>query len=403
MEIVNPVSGSIIKIIITLMLWVSFFSALSYTIENYNRIKIKTPKISQIIYLLLIVWNVINILRSLLDGNVSIKTMFGNPTTSLSLLIPIVGSFGIFQTNLTSFRKILFSLLILGFIAVPISFPFIWSQNLLFMSIYFVLFSGSIFLIPTILYEKKLNKLMILLSCPIMIIFIAPEVRTILLRDILLLIPVISIYIFQKFHLKIIFSLSLLTLLIPLYLLYDVYKSDKSIFQSMSELSDSEETDDTRTFLYQELFADLIKTKSLIAGKGAYSTYYSEYFSNNEGDSDTRMNVEVAFLETFLRGGIIAVILNLSLFVYAIYISFFKSNNYYSIAIGYFLLVHVLLWFVEDILSFSIYNFIVWFCVGLCLNNQFRKLTNKELTVLINKKLNENFNRYTFIQSRAIH
>ena len=383
--IVNPADGSMIKVAITLLIWLSFFAAFIYTINNCSLIKKNMPETALLIFLLLIAWNVINIFRSVLEGTGSLKTMFGNSFTSLSLLIPFVMSFGIFQTNLKSFRKILLSFLTIGFLASPIVIPLLISHNFFFFSIYFVLFFGTIFLIPTLFYETNWHKLIIISASLIMIIFLTPDVRTNLIRDLLLLIAAFCIYIYQKIHLKIILKLSILTLLIPIYLLYDGYKSENSIFQLISGDSYSEATVDTRTFLYQEVFIDMINTNSVISGKGANSSYYSEFFSISSGVSANRLTVEVGILAILLKGGIIAVILNITLFVYAIWLSFFKSNNYYATAMGYFLLIHVILLFLENFVAYSLYNFIVWFCVGICLNIEFRTLNNNQIAKLLMK------------------
>lgn len=181
-------------------------------------------------------------------------------------------------------------------------------------------------------------------------------------------------------------------ILIPFYFLYEGVISKNSVFQRISSGNGTEITADTRTFLYEEVITDLIKSKTLLIGKGANSTYFSEYFTLNEGDTNKRLTVEVGFLSLLLKGGIIAVILNFLIFFYAIFLVFFRSNNYYAIALGYFLLVHVVLIFVENVTAYSLYNFIVWFCVGFCLNNKFRQLNNKQIKVLINGKSLREFN-----------
>jgi hypothetical protein len=382
--IINPADGSMIKFVISLLIWLSFFSAFIYAIKKYNLIKKNIPPSILLVFLFLSTWNIINIFRSFMEGTATLKTMFGNSFTSLSLLIPVAMVFGIFHTNLRSFRKILFSFLTIGLLVSPLGIPFLLSQNFFFFSIYFILIFGTIFLIPTLFYETILHKLIIVSSCLIMIILVTPDVRANFLRVILLLLTAICIYLYQKLHLKIILKLSFVMLVIPFYLLYIGYKSETSIFQAISKYSDSNETFDTRTFLYQEVLLDLKNTNSLIAGKGANGSYFSEYFLTHPGDSDTRLTVEVGILTILLKGGIIAVILNIYLFIYAIYLSLFRSNNYYAIAMGYFLLIHVILLFIENIVSYSLYNFIVWFCVGLCLNNHFRTLTSDQITILIN-------------------
>ena len=121
---------------------------------------------------------------------------------------------------------------------------------------------------------------------------------------------------------------------------------------------------DTRTFLYKEVLDDLILSENLIFGKGSSGTYYSEYFQNTGDDTDTRLTVEVGVLSLLLKGGLISLFINLLVFLYASFLAVFKfKENPFMRWIGYFLIVHVLLLFVENLISFNLYNVILWFFV----------------------------------------
>jgi len=122
----------------------------------------------------------------------------------------------------------------------------------------------------------------------------------------------------------------------------------------------------------------------MIIGKGANGRYYSDYFSTVEGDSPIRLNIEVGFLGLLLKGGMIAVILNLMLLIIAIYHAFFKSKNIFIVSIGFILLVHTILLFVENVISYSNYNFIIWYFIGICLSQKIRMLNNNQIKVILN-------------------
>jgi len=139
--------------------------------------------------------------------------------------------------------------------------------------------------------------------------------------------------------------------------------------------------------LYFEVFKDLLENNQLITGKGASGTYYSEYFRTAEGDSDTRLTVEVGLLAILLKGGLIAVFINLLILFIAIYLAFFRSKNFYVIGVGYMLFIHTIILFIENLSSFSSYNFIIWIFIGVCLSKEIRNLSNQQIkNILFNEK-----------------
>lgn len=402
MPLLNPANGSVLKAIITLLLYTSFINAVLFLYTNFHVFMLKFGRLAIALIFLLLSWNIIVIVRGVFSENVEIYTVLGNPYTSLSLLIPFVFAFGLKENIIKILRKYLYFLLDVGIYFMPIiiiNFFFWENKTLNIVFLYF--FFGTILLQPTFIFENKKNKFKIILSVLLMTFFVAIESRAAFLRSVLLIfIPVLSFYLYRLFKLKSIFKLSILILLVPIFFLYQGILSEQSIFQKLS--GDSEMSTDTRTFLYTEVIGDLVKTKSLLMGKGSSAHYYSEYFASTGGDSSSRLTVEVGFLTMLLKGGIIAVFLNFLIFIYAIYLAFVKSNNYYSIALGYFLIVHFFLLFIENLIAYNMYNFLVWFVVGLLLNKNFRSLNNKQINMLIDEK-QQNLNRNTLIQSRSIH
>jgi hypothetical protein len=140
---------------------------------------------------------------------------------------------------------------------------------------------------------------------------------------------------------------------------------------------------DTRTFLYREVFDDLMLNDQWLTGKGSGGTYFSPYFLHVGADIDRRFTAEVGIVALLLKGGLIAVFLNLSLFLIAIFLAFYRANNYYVMAVGFMLLVHVFILFAENLVSYNLYNFAVWFFVGVCLSSDIRSLNGNQIKDLL--------------------
>ncbi|MBN2730616.1 MAG: hypothetical protein JXR53_15435 [Bacteroidales bacterium] len=207
------------------------------------------------------------------------------------------------------------------------------------------------------------------------------ESRAMMIRIPLFLICLTAIIIYRKLKSRSVLFLSFVVVFLPFIWFYTSINDNQSLFARYSE--EVFNTQDNRTFLYTEVFDDLLKTKTIIQGKGASGTYYSPTMRIAKVDSKNRPNVEVGILAILLKGGIIAVFLTSILIIYAIYLAFFKTNNIYTIAIGYLLLIHFVILFVENLVQFNTYNFLIWYFIGICLNGQVREMTDQEIFNLV--------------------
>lgn len=148
------------------------------------------------------------------------------------------------------------------------------------------------------------------------------------------------------------------------------------------ESSTSNIADDTRTFLYKEVFYSMVKrNSSFIFGEGGSAGYQTDYFSDAVLNQKGRYRSEVGFLNTFLYSGVVGVLLySLVLFVPAYY-AINRSNNRLCKMIGLFLAARWSLSFVEEIAQFDMNFFFLWLMIGLCLSNRFRALTDAQMAI----------------------
>ena len=379
---------SLLKLTITFCLWLSVIISIFYFVKKYKKLKLCLPNFSFKILLFIITLNIVSIIRSLLFSDELITTTLGNIYTSLALLTPFFIVFFLNKKNIIEMRRYFFSLLRLGIVISLFYFVIPSLQVNELSRILLLLFLPSIFLATTIIFESNSKKKLIIIS--LLLLFYNSYLlsnRTMMIREILLILIIPLTYFLNHFNSKFSLKVFYLLLMIPFYFLINSYNSEQSaIAQNLSIISDQEMNDDTRTFLYIEVLEDLIVNDSFLFGKGSSGTYFSPYFNTQAGSSDTRLTVEVGILAILLKTGFLGLILNLLLLLNAIYYALFKSKNLFVTAIGLMLGLHFFILFVENIISYSIYNLCIWFFIGLCLSKEIRNMSNLEFKIMLNPK-----------------
>jgi len=131
---------------------------------------------------------------------------------------------------------------------------------------------------------------------------------------------------------------------------------------------------DTRTFLYFEVFQDLMANNAFIFGKGIGSGYMSEAFETYE-----RATVEVGFLQILLKTGIVGVLLYFSVIISAIYKALGRSKSLFIKSLGLLLASYVLLIFIENVVAYNLLNVIIWIIVGMCHSPSLRDYSDDEI------------------------
>lgn len=382
MTLINPVGLSLTKVSITILVWISFFLSFTTFIQRYQVIKFSLPSWGFYIFLAIISWNIINIFRSAINHDGSVTTLLGNSETSLALLVPFSLSFSTYTANLRIINKFFIDLIL---IALPAYFLFFvltnGSKEIVYNKAFQFMIYGTFFLITSIPFQSGRRKL-IIIAGSILLFYLAlvTEYRIMNIRIALLYLSVIALYFFRRFNIKLILFAAILSLSLPFYFLIESVRNGESAFEKYRPESNNEElTDDTRTFLYTEVYADLKQNNKLLIGKGSNGYYYSPYFDEYGGDTDERLSVEVGILALLLKGGIIAVILNLSILFIAIFLAFFRTNNYFVMSIGLMLVIHTIILFITNYLDYSLYNVALWFFFGICLSKKIRLLNDTEI------------------------
>jgi O-antigen ligase len=80
-----------------------------------------------------------------------------------------------------------------------------------------------------------------------------------------------------------------------------------------------------------------------------------------------------------LKGGIIGFLLYIALVISAIFKALNNSESYFMKYLGLLLAGYVLMFFIENIIAFNLFNVTVWLIVGMCHSRELRKLSDKEI------------------------
>ncbi len=210
----------------------------------------------------------------------------------------------------------------------------------------------------------------------------------------------ILVYIVQKKWLNV--AVAIIIAISPFSISLSMSDKAQSAFEKIQEywpFSEKENINlrntDTRTFLYEEMALDLSNNHAWMWGKGAYSSYYSYFFSHSSADAQNRANSEVTFLQYTLRAGLTFSIFLAFFFIYAGVNAVFRSENKWIRFLGLNILGFYIAYFVAD---FNFFDFIMvgfWICVGLCLNKTWLSKSDAEINNIFKQKhLAESYERF---------
>jgi len=144
--------------------------------------------------------------------------------------------------------------------------------------------------------------------------------------------------------------------------------------------------DDTRTFLYEEVFYSANKLNFWIFGRSPARGNISFAFGGNDpANRNERPANEVCILNIFVWTGIVGVLIYFIIFCYATYLAVNRSNNIFSLIAGLYLSFRWIYAWVEDINTFSWTNIFVWITIAFCYSSSFRSMNNSEMIKWVNE------------------
>lgn len=141
-------------------------------------------------------------------------------------------------------------------------------------------------------------------------------------------------------------------------------------------------TQDSRTFIYREVLQSAKKHNYWILGRspsrGNDTAAFADYFMEITGKSERYRN-EANVPNIFTWMGVIGLALYFLIFYKASYLAIYHSNNIYIKLIGLFVAFRWMFAWVEDASTFGMNDLTIWFMIGICLSESFRRMNNLEV------------------------
>jgi hypothetical protein len=383
----NPIEPPILYYIL-IYICAAIFTYLGFSEKEFKNI----PPISKKIFIIYLFYNIFTILFGLInsEGYWDYKNIF------ILHIPPLFVCFAIligarFEKNLPLFSFVIKRIFPLAII-IALLFLLFFSETKYYHSAS-KLASPIYFFILAFPFIKNNHKILVIFIS-IMSLYIDPNWRTNILTLVVIWIFVIFYYL-SFLKKKLLNFLGIITLILPLVLLYNAYYGKMDVFQTLSKsnISPRNAIDvqnlnmvaNTRTFLYLEVF-DSIKNKNtnILIGGGAASGYQTFSFQDDKVSKFTdreRFTSEVRFLNTMNKSGLIGVTLEFLIIFVTAFFAINKSNNNLSKLFGLFLIFSWILYFIQMPLELSNLYFFYYLIIGLCLNQQFRDSTDKQITL----------------------
>lgn len=352
--------SGVIRFPLILCLNISAILLIFYFIHIVQR-KFELNLYFKIVFLLLMLWSIFTVFRSVNTHIDSIITLFGHYLMGWAWFTPLAIVIGFNITNWI----ILFEFS--GKILFYISF-FAFGVNLYNMHQSGGFLEVMVFLpilILTLFIQSKRIKGIVFIAILAYLAFTYGNGQRVNLLFLSLLLFFATIEFLRNSGISIVkkylaistFSIMALLLFIKLETYVDILSKNESL------------TTDTRTFLFVEMFADL-SPKEVLIGRGALGTYFSEYFYSLKqkdlegGDHFIRTINEVGYLQMILKGGVIMVVLYLLILIPAAFLGIFRSKNVVSRMCGYLILSYILIWTISYYPVYSVEYIFLWMAVG---------------------------------------
>lgn len=382
-----PDGFTFINITITSLFVLSSTIILFLSINNLHLLK-TIPLKAQVLFFLLTSWGVVTLIRGFSLTLQDWVTNFGNVYMGIAWLTPFTLLLGLKIDNWNVIFKVIpFAFILMIFISlfIPIlgiNEEWIWLLRPV----------NFIFLVAFCHYNfTNRLKVYLVLICYITVAYLDSRrlefLYLILIAGLLLMDRIIALNIR-----KLILRYILFGFLLIVFLIFTLgYEHISNIVASYVKFQDS------RTLLFSELLSELSFSEKIV-GRGSLGTYYSDFIVHTRrytidvlkrpwwGDSETRITIEVGYLQMILKGGFLMFILHISTYIYAIYVAIFKSNNKFIKRLGYYILTITIVSLVEFRPAFTPTFMLLWISIGTVLNKKYREMDNSEIEQLIKFK-----------------
>lgn len=358
-------SPPLFKLIIALFCWISIF----YAYKSREAFCAFSKRYIWIVNLLIIdcVWASFYTLcfGSVIDGNKYV-VLLTNMSASLNLF-GVLFIFVVYSYNHLRFiLKLTFGIIVCN--ALLLIFNFQTTTHAYFLS--YSISYGALFL-P---YVRFREKCFLIIGALMSLFAFWGGGRQIIIT---LLFAFVAYCVTKFFGRKIIYTVSLVLISLPIYFIWFWGRYLGSIFGRIESIvSDSENlSGNTRTFLYMECMEDVLSKDWLyrFLGEGATAYYQSDFFGG------MRFGIEVPVLQWILQGGLFFYILFTIICLVAIYFLYKYGKNrmcgMMSILISaFFFMCHI-----SNLTGCNIMHLGFWMMIGMAFNPLFLNTQDRDI------------------------
>ena len=323
------------------------------------------------------------------------KIMF--TTDTLYTQAAIASCMGLMQVGMVFFFK---------YDEVVFKFSRFWLDKMIFVFVFFMLpfvnfFNWEIIFVPAALYLLFWNclskKHKFLVMAMIVWCFMYNGQRSQVARILLFAMIVISskFFLFKKSILRIANSV---LYAIPIVLFTLASLGIFNIFSDSSQLTGSEDievageslSEDTRTSLFVEAINGAIDEGYMFYGKSPASGYYSPHFEKAKNTVGFTRLAEVFVINIFTWCGVPGLFLFMCLYMFISFRCLEKSNNRYMKCVAIAISVSWFIdWYANSNYAMGVYHTIIYFMMGMALNDKFLQMNDLEFKQYFKSRLYE--------------
>lgn len=306
-----------------------------------------------------------------------------------SFLVPFI----IFLSTPTSIITIWKSFLSWGFLLCAVCYFYPPSDGMMGFQHNISFINVFILCLPFI---RRTHKLIIVIAVVIAISYDLDR-RSILINNI---IPFIILFCFPFLKLRLVRMFVITAFIIsPIILLclglsetFNIFKYTESTFETQLEQGSRNITTDSRTGIYEDVFDEIDRKKAYIWGLGGNgktptSLVESLLFDYDETYKFGRPSTESGMLNHIQYGGLIGFLAYSFLLIVAAFKAS-NSNNDLMRMLGIFIAFKFLYSFIEDPISANAKTFYLFLWIGMCYNQEFRRMNNKQIKIYLNTIFN---------------
>jgi hypothetical protein len=294
------------------------------------------------------------------------------------LLIPV---FIFFDKRILNFSKLFDWIFILGIIGLIISsvFPAIILTRALSVNLPGLTYGcGILLFFATYIKDRKINISFIVIFITLLsFTYLARRNNIVTIVGFVFFAYVINFHSINRPNL---FKLYPLLVGLGIVIVLNFPKSSNLLTEKLSNRI----TEDSRSDVLIPFFIGMADYEVL--GKGLSGTYYRPIVGGEIEDEgvifneiDYRDIVEVGYLQLYLNGGIIYVLLYLLILIPAAINGVFRSNNLFSKACGIIVFLWLIDMFVYGLPILSFHYIFVWICIGVCYKSSIRNKSDEEI------------------------